>query len=81
MDTMSIDLHNEDVIFRANGSKIKFPGFMKVYVEGSDDSVEEKENALPDVKKEINSFQKISSRSSISHSLRPDILKPVLSKP
>ncbi|MDM5305582.1 type I DNA topoisomerase [Peribacillus frigoritolerans] len=51
MDTMSIDLHNGDVIFRANGSKIKFPGFMKVYVEGSDDSVEEKENALPDVKK------------------------------
>ncbi|PKF87378.1 type I DNA topoisomerase [Bacillus sp. BA3] len=50
MDTMSIDLHNGDVIFRANGSKIKFPGFMKVYVEGSDDSVEEKENALPDVK-------------------------------
>ncbi|MCT4476853.1 type I DNA topoisomerase [Peribacillus frigoritolerans] len=50
MDTMSIDLNNGDVIFRANGSKIKFPGFMKVYVEGSDDSVEEKENALPDVK-------------------------------
>ncbi|MGG0790217.1 MULTISPECIES: type I DNA topoisomerase [Bacillaceae] len=58
MDTMSIDLHNEDVIFRANGSKIKFPGFMKVYVEGSDDSVEEKENALPDVKKGDQFFSK-----------------------
>ncbi|MCM3672968.1 type I DNA topoisomerase [Peribacillus simplex] len=58
MDTMSIDLHNGDVIFRANGSKIKFPGFMKVYVEGSDDSVEEKENALPDVKKGDEFFSK-----------------------
>ncbi|MFE4810941.1 type I DNA topoisomerase [Peribacillus simplex] len=58
MDTMSIDLHNEDVMFRANGSKIKFPGFMKVYVEGSDDSVEEKENALPDVKKGDQFFSK-----------------------
>ncbi|MED3909348.1 type I DNA topoisomerase [Peribacillus simplex] len=58
MDTMSIDLHNEDVIFRANGSKIKFPGFMKVYVEGSDDSVEEKENALPDVNKGDQFFSK-----------------------
>ena len=37
MDTMSIDLQNGHVIFRATGSKIKFPGFMKVYVEGTDD--------------------------------------------
>ncbi|SIQ74281.1 DNA topoisomerase I [Peribacillus simplex] len=58
MDTMSIDLHNGDVIFRATGSKIKFPGFMKVYVEGSDDSVEEKENALPDVKEGDQFFSK-----------------------
>ncbi|WP_026692501.1 type I DNA topoisomerase [Peribacillus kribbensis] len=47
MDTMSVDLENSGVVFRANGSKIKFPGFMKVYVEGSDDSEEEKENFLP----------------------------------
>ncbi|WP_285766583.1 type I DNA topoisomerase [Peribacillus sp. SI8-4] len=58
MDTMSIDLHNGEVIFRANGSKVKFPGFMKVYVEGSDDSVEEKENSLPDVKKGDQLFSK-----------------------
>ena len=49
MDTMSIDLQNGPVIFRATGSKIKFPGFMKVYVEGTDDSVEEKENILPEI--------------------------------
>ena len=49
LDTMSVDLSNNDVIFRANGSKVKFPGFMKVYVEGTDDGVEEKDNILPDL--------------------------------
>jgi DNA topoisomerase I len=50
MDTMSVDLKNGNVIFRATGSKVKFPGFMKVYVEGSDDQVEEKDKFLPDLK-------------------------------
>ncbi|WP_108669702.1 type I DNA topoisomerase [Peribacillus acanthi] len=49
LDTMSVDLKNGEVIFRANGSKVKFPGFMKVYVEGTDDTIEEKENMLPDL--------------------------------
>ncbi len=47
MDTMTVDLDNSGVIFRANGSKIKFPGFMKVYVEGNDDQEEEKDRILP----------------------------------
>lgn len=47
MDTMTVDLKNGEVIFRATGSQIKFPGFMKVYVEGTDDQLEEKENVLP----------------------------------
>jgi DNA topoisomerase-1 len=47
MDTMTVDLQNEGVTFRATGSQIKFPGFMKVYVEGTDDQQEEKENVLP----------------------------------
>ncbi|URT72589.1 type I DNA topoisomerase [Cytobacillus firmus] len=50
MDTMSVDLKNGEVIFRATGSKVKFPGFMKVYVEGTDDQSEEKDNMLPDLK-------------------------------
>lgn len=49
MDTMSVDLKNGDVIFRATGSKVKFPGFMKVYVEGTDDQAEEKDRMLPDL--------------------------------
>ncbi|MBI0578479.1 type I DNA topoisomerase [Neobacillus cucumis] len=58
MDTMSVDLQNGKVIFRATGSKIKFPGFMKVYVEGSDDQVEERDNMLPDLKEGDEVFQK-----------------------
>jgi DNA topoisomerase I len=50
MDTMSVDLVNGPVYFRANGSKVKFPGFMKVYVEGFDDQKEEKDNLLPELK-------------------------------
>ncbi|MBC1618306.1 type I DNA topoisomerase [Listeria welshimeri] len=51
LDTMRVDLDNNGVNFRANGSKIKFHGFMKVYVESNDDNTEEKENILPDLKK------------------------------
>lgn len=49
MDTMTVNLKNGPITFRANGSKIKFPGFMKVYVEGTDDQQEEKENMLPNM--------------------------------
>ncbi|UTR15110.1 type I DNA topoisomerase [Salipaludibacillus sp. LMS25] len=47
MDTMSVDLTNNGVMFRANGSKLKFPGFMKVYIEGNDEGKEEKDRLLP----------------------------------
>ncbi|MBM7837638.1 DNA topoisomerase-1 [Alkalihalobacillus xiaoxiensis] len=47
MDTMSVDLDNNGVLFRANGSKLKFPGFMKVYIEGNDDNKKEEDRLLP----------------------------------
>lgn len=50
MDTMTVDLADGEVLFRATGSKVKFPGFMKVYVEGTDDQQEEKDNMLPNLK-------------------------------
>ncbi|MBP3038289.1 type I DNA topoisomerase [Bacillaceae bacterium Marseille-Q3522] len=50
LDTMSVQLKNGHVLFRATGSKIKFPGFMKLYVEGTDDAKEEKQHFLPDLK-------------------------------
>ena len=48
---MSVDVVHGNIVFRANGSKIKFPGFMKIYVEGTDDesSNEVKETFLPDL--------------------------------
>ncbi|MFJ7729014.1 type I DNA topoisomerase [Neobacillus sp. NPDC097160] len=58
MDTMSVDLQNGNVIFRANGSKIKFPGFMKLYVEGSDDQDDGPDKMLPDLKEGDEVFQK-----------------------
>jgi len=58
MDTMSVDLQNGNVLFRATGSKIKFPGFMKLYVEGSDDQVDGPEKMLPDLKEGDEVFKK-----------------------
>ncbi len=49
LDTMSVDLTNNGLTFRANGSKVKFSGFMKVYVEGKDDQMEEKDRMPPDL--------------------------------
>ncbi|WP_416826861.1 type I DNA topoisomerase [Ectobacillus polymachus] len=47
MDTVTVSLTNQSVQFRANGSVVKFPGFMKVYVESTDDEREEKDRLLP----------------------------------
>lgn len=47
MDTMSVDLDNNGVLFRATGSKLKFAGFMKVYIEGNDDNKKEEDRLLP----------------------------------
>ncbi|QVY62125.1 type I DNA topoisomerase [Cytobacillus gottheilii] len=58
MDTMSVDLQNGSVIFRATGSKIKFPGFMKIYAESTDDQNDEKENNLPALKEGDELFKK-----------------------
>lgn len=58
LDTMSVELVNEGVLFRATGSKIKFPGFMKVYVEGTDDQSDEQDRLLPDLTEGENVFSK-----------------------
>lgn len=53
-DAVSADITAGEALFRANGSKLKFPGFMKVYVEGSDDTNQPKkemENLLPPLEK------------------------------
>ncbi|MNI25102.1 DNA topoisomerase 1 [compost metagenome] len=50
LDTMTIDLTAGETIFRAVGSKMKFAGFMKVYVEGNDDGTTDEDKLLPALK-------------------------------
>lgn len=52
MDTMTVTIEAGQATFRANGSKINFLGFMKVYVEGNDEGKEEKDNILPPLTEE-----------------------------
>jgi len=49
LDTTKIDIAAQDYIFRATGSIIKFPGFMKIYIEGKDNGENEEERSLPDL--------------------------------
>lgn len=49
LDTMTVHLYNNDVEFRATGSKVKFKGFMSVYVEGKDDKKKKEDKFLPDL--------------------------------
>lgn len=59
LDTMTVDLQNGDVQFRANGSQVKFAGFMKLYIEGTDDQTEETNKLLPamEIGDTVNSIQ------------------------
>ncbi|HET6780558.1 MAG TPA: type I DNA topoisomerase [bacterium] len=49
MDTLSVDIHAGSYLFRATGSRVKFPGFLAVYREGTDANGEEKEGWLPEL--------------------------------
>ncbi len=49
-NTTSVDIEAGKYMFRTNGSKLKFNGFMALYVEGTDDNLEEKDVILPDLK-------------------------------
>jgi DNA topoisomerase-1 len=44
MDTMAVTIEQNQVVFKANGSKLKFDGFLKIYGDGK-----EKDNLLPDL--------------------------------
>ncbi len=46
-DTLNIDIHAKDYLFKASGSKIKFDGFMVLYIEGTDDEEAQSEGDIP----------------------------------
>ena len=47
---VKISLSNSSEQFIAKGEVITFEGFMKVYLEGKDDEVEERKGVLPELK-------------------------------
>jgi len=50
LDTVSVDIIAGEQIFRASGSSIKFPGFMKIYIESEDEEApKEEDGLLPDL--------------------------------
>jgi len=50
MDTLAVDITAGPYLFRATGSRVKFPGFLRVYLEGRDtDEDETPEGWLPDL--------------------------------
>lgn len=58
-DTTSVDISAETYVFRATGSVIKFPGFMKVYTESRDNGEKDEESLLP----ELNEGENVEARS------------------
>jgi DNA topoisomerase I len=48
-DQTSVDIESNGVIFRATGKVLKFDGYMRVYLEASDDETTEAEGLLPEM--------------------------------
>lgn len=48
-DTINADIKADEYIFKLAGSKLKFAGFMDIYIEGKDTEEEEEQNLLPDI--------------------------------
>ena len=51
-ETMAVTIKANDYDFKANGQNLKFKGFMTLYVEGTDEKTEEKEELLPNLKED-----------------------------
>lgn len=70
--SVSVRLKANGTIFGANGTRILFPGFLRVYVEGSDDpeaALEGKEVLLPELK-EGDAVQ-LQELKALSHQTKP----------
>jgi len=50
MDTLSVDITARKYLFRATGSRVKFPGFLAVYKEAADNGNGDQEGWLPNLK-------------------------------
>lgn len=48
-DTIAADITAGDLLFKANGSKLRFKGYVAVYTEGRDDETEEGDISIPEL--------------------------------
>ena len=70
MDSTAVDIEADKYLFRANGSVIKFDGFIKVYIEGRDDNKKPiQENILPDLS--VDEILKLIKLDPQKHSTEP----------
>ena len=51
-DTIAADILAGDLLFKANGSKMRFDGYLTVYIEGRDDDSKENEVSIPDLEQD-----------------------------
>ncbi len=66
-DTMAIDINAGEYNFKANGQKLKFKGFMTLYVETKDNEEEEEENKILDLEEnEELKTEKIDAKQSFT---------------
>ncbi|MBQ8299245.1 MAG: type I DNA topoisomerase [Clostridia bacterium] len=68
-DTMAVDINADKYLFKTNGSKIRFPGFMSLYVEGNDEELEEKDVILPEL--EVGQKLKLNELNPLQHFTEP----------
>ncbi|NLM37411.1 MAG: type I DNA topoisomerase [Firmicutes bacterium] len=54
LDVITVEMEGDGFLFRANGSKVKFPGFLVLYKEDQDDKTEEEEGYLPELQANTN---------------------------
>ncbi|QIZ73494.1 type I DNA topoisomerase [Oxynema aestuarii] len=70
--SIAVDLTVENALFRANGKRIDFPGFLRAYVEGSDDpdaALEDREVILPTMA--VGDRPQCGEIEAISHETQP----------
>lgn len=72
LTSMTVTLTVDDATFRASGKRIDFPGFLRAYVEGSDDpeaALEDQEVVLPHL--EVGDRPRCHDLSAVSHETQP----------
>jgi DNA topoisomerase I len=68
-DATSVDIESNGVTFRATGQILKFDGFLRVYMDVSDDQAEEVEGLLPDL--ETGQVLNLNNLEALQHFTQP----------